>query len=246
MDEIVAADLPFDAQEVTRDEAIELFAKRNEKFKVEISGIPEGERSRCTRTATGSTSASAARPVDRRDRRSSCSRSPAPTGAAITQQDAPADLRHRVLRQEGARRVAQAAEEAEKRDHRKLGKELDLFEFHPFAPGAAFWPPKGTALYTMLAEYMRKLLLDERLRRDQDAAALQQGAVGALGPLGQVQREHVQSSRPRSRSFSLKPMNCPAHLHLQHGAARATAICRCACTRRTCCTATRPRARSAA
>src|SRR6185312_17515345 len=51
-------------------------------------------------------------------------------------------------------------EEAKKRDHRKLGKELDLFHFHPYAPGSAFWTPKGTALYQTLSGYMRKLTLE--------------------------------------------------------------------------------------
>ncbi len=53
-------------------------------------------------------------------------------------------------------------EEAKKRDHRKLGKELDLFHFHPFAPGAAFWTPKGTALYTAL----QRLHAQARARRN--------------------------------------------------------------------------------
>ena len=51
-------------------------------------------------------------------------------------------------------------EEAKKRDHRKLGKELDLFIFHPFAPGAPFWTDRGTALYNMLNSYMRELQRD--------------------------------------------------------------------------------------
>jgi len=49
-------------------------------------------------------------------------------------------------------------EEARKRDHRKLGRELGLFTFHPWAPGAAFWLHKGTVLYNLLAGYMREVL----------------------------------------------------------------------------------------
>src|SRR5262249_16638549 len=49
-------------------------------------------------------------------------------------------------------------EEAKKRDHRKLGRELGLFTFHQWAPGAAFWLPKGTTLYNTLAQYMRQML----------------------------------------------------------------------------------------
>ena len=50
-------------------------------------------------------------------------------------------------------------EEAKKRDHRKLGKDLGLFHFHPWAPGAAFWLGKGTTVYHTIAEYMRDVLL---------------------------------------------------------------------------------------
>src|SRR5205814_6347926 len=53
----------------------------------------------------------------------------------------------------------QRIEEAKKRDHRKLGRELGLFTFHPWAPGAAFWMDKGTTLYNTLANYMRGVLL---------------------------------------------------------------------------------------
>ena len=49
-------------------------------------------------------------------------------------------------------------EEAKKRDHRRVGKDLGLFTFHPWAPGAAFWLGKGTTLYNLLANYMREVL----------------------------------------------------------------------------------------
>ena len=82
-------------------------------------------------------------------------------------------------------------EEAKKRDHRKLGRELGLFTFHQWAPGAAFWLDKGTTLYNTLANYMRDVLLPRRLRRGEDAARLQQGAVGDVRPLGALPAEHV-------------------------------------------------------
>ena len=49
-------------------------------------------------------------------------------------------------------------EEAKKRDHRRIGKDIGLFMFHPWAPGAAFWSGKGTTLYHLLADYMREVL----------------------------------------------------------------------------------------
>ncbi len=82
----------------------------------------------------------------------------------------------------------QRLEEAKKRDHRKLGRETGLFMFHPWAPGAAFWLDKGTVLWNTLANYMRERAGPGRLRRGQDAAHLQQGAVGDVRPLAALPR----------------------------------------------------------
>ena len=102
-------------------------------------------------------------------------------------------------------------EEAKKRDHRKLGKELELFITHPYAPGSAFWLPKGAVLYQTLSDPMRDAAARRGLRRGEDAAHLQQGALGDLGPLGEVSGEHVHL-RERGADLSLKPMNCPSHM----------------------------------
>ena len=85
----------------------------------------------------------------------------------------------------------QRLEEAKKRDHRKLGKDLGLFMFHPWAPGATFWLAKGTTLWNTLADYMRGVLLPGRLRRGEGADRLQQGAVGDVRPLAALPPEHV-------------------------------------------------------
>ena len=90
-------------------------------------------------------------------------------------------------------------EEARKRDHRKLGKELDLFAFHDVAPGAVFWMPHGTDALQRAADAMRRLCSPNGYAGDQDAAALQQEAVGDERPLGQVPREHVPHPRHRGR-----------------------------------------------
>ena len=82
-------------------------------------------------------------------------------------------------------------EEAKKRDHRRVGKDLGLFMFHPWAPGAAFWLGKGTTLYNLLADYMRERAVPGRLHRGQDAAHLQQGALGDVRALAALPPEHV-------------------------------------------------------
>ncbi len=115
-------------------------------------------------------------------------------------------------------------EEAEKRDHRRLGKELDLFHFHPYSPGAAFWTPKGTALYTTLATYMRQLALGSGYVEIKTPLLYNKGLWETSGHWGKYKENMflVEDSElraagdPEPYSFSLKPMNCPSH-HLYYG-----------------------------
>ncbi len=115
-------------------------------------------------------------------------------------------------------------EEAEKRDHRRLGKELDLFHFHPYSPGAAFWTPKGTALYTTLSAYMRQLALGSGYVEIKTPLLYNKGLWETSGHWGKYKENMflVEDSElraagdPEPYSFSLKPMNCPSH-HLYYG-----------------------------
>ena len=126
-------------------------------------------------------------------------------------------------KQEDLDAYLQQLEEAEKRDHRRLGREMDLFHFQEEGPGVVFWHPKGWTMFQELIAYMRRRLT-RGLRGGQRAADARQGAVGDLGPLGLVPREHVrevaQSDRRTEdeRVFALKPMNCPGHIQIfKHG-----------------------------
>ena len=138
---------------------------------------------------------------------------------------APAHLRHRVLRQEGARRVAaRSRRRREKRDHRKLGKELDLFHFHPVAPGAAFWTPQGhRALHDAAdcdapAAPRRTATWRSRRRCSSTRRCGRRAATGASTSENMflVLDTRRPSCRGRAHDFSLKPMNCPSH-HLFYG-----------------------------
>ena len=82
-------------------------------------------------------------------------------------------------------------EEAEKRDHRKLGREMDLFHFQEEGPGVVFWHAKGWTTFQQLIAYMRRRLADD-YQEVQGAAAARQVAVGDLRPLGLVLRQHVR------------------------------------------------------
>jgi threonyl-tRNA synthetase len=109
-------------------------------------------------------------------------------------------------------------EEAKRRDHRKLGKELDLFHFHPYAPGAAFWTPKGTALYNVLSGYMRKLLLDNGYVEIKTPLLYNKGLWETSGHWEKYKENMflVLDTETGEHDFSVKPMNCPSH-HLYFG-----------------------------
>lgn len=103
-------------------------------------------------------------------------------------------------------------EEARKRDHRKLGKELDLFIFHPFAPGAPFWTDKGTHLYNTLNSYMRELQRDGY--QEIKTPLLYSKALWELSGHWGKYRENmflVHNNETGDQDMSLKPMNCPSH-----------------------------------
>ena len=110
-------------------------------------------------------------------------------------------------------------EEARKRDHRRLGKELDLFMFHPFAPGAAFWTHKGTLVYHLLGEWMRDVLLKNAYEAVKTPLLFNKGLWEQSGHWG-VYRENmflVLDNETGEHDMSLKPMNCPSH-HLMFAA----------------------------
>ena len=115
--------------------------------------------------------------------------------------------------------------EEAKRDHRRLGKELGLFMFHPFAPGAPFWLPKGEHIYNLLSRGMRDLLVDKS------------GYVSVKTPLifdkelwetsghwehysdnmfsftdDEEGGDNSETHGDDCRTFGLKPMNCPSHM----------------------------------
>ena len=122
----------------------------------------------------------------------------------FAQRAAAAHLRHGLGRREGAEGLPHRLEEAEKRDHRRLGREMDLFHLQEEAVGSVFWHPKGWTLYRTIEAYMRGRLEAGRLRRGQDAAADRPRAVGGVGPLGEVPRAHVHVAREPRTSASAR------------------------------------------
>jgi threonyl-tRNA synthetase len=107
----------------------------------------------------------------------------------------------------------QLIEEAKKRDHRKLGKELDLFSFHPEAPASPFFHPKGTVVYNRLTQYVRDLYHQTEY---QEIITPQVMDVSLWHKSGHYDnyRENMYFTEVDEREFALKPMNCPASTYV--------------------------------
>jgi threonyl-tRNA synthetase len=102
-------------------------------------------------------------------------------------------------------------EEAKKRDHRKLGKELGLFTFHPWAPGAAFWQDKGTTLYNTLADYMRGVLLPNGYVEVKTPIIFNKQLWETSGHWAHYRQNMFQVQGSEGEEMAMKAMNCPGH-----------------------------------
>jgi threonyl-tRNA synthetase len=102
-------------------------------------------------------------------------------------------------------------EEAEKRDHRKLGRELDLFHIDEHAPGLVFWHPKGWTLWQGVEQYMRRVYQDNGYQEVKGPQLLDKGLWEKTGHWDKY-RENMFITESEKREYALKPMNCPGHI----------------------------------
>ena len=208
MKEIIARDKPFTKEVWSREQAKKTFRDMGENFKVElVDAIPEDQTIKIYKqgdwfdlcrgphmTSTGKVGNAfklmkVAGAYWRGD-----SNNPMLTriyGTAFAKQD---EL-DAYLKQ---------LEEAEKRDHRRLGREMDLFHFQEEAPGSVFWHPKGWTLFQALENYIRRRQQEFGFCGSQRAAAHGFIAVGGLRPHGDLPREHVPDAAARGRRTRLR------------------------------------------
>ena len=213
MRRIIAEDLPIERSEMPVDEAIAIFEGQGDPLKVQIAReLPEGERVSCYRQGEF---------ID-------LCRGPhvASTGrlgvftlthsaGAYWKGDEKNPMLQRiygssVLTQKELDAYLQRLEDARARDHRKLGRELDLFTFHPLAPASPFFLPKGAALYNGLLAYLRA----EYARRGYDEVVTPQIFDADLFRISghyDNYRENMYFTEIDEREFGVKPMNCPGH-----------------------------------
>jgi len=104
-------------------------------------------------------------------------------------------------------------EEAEKRDHRKLGKQLDLFHMEDNAPGMVFWHPKGWALWLEIESYMRKMFQDYDYHEIKTPAVLDKALWEKSGHWENYE-ENMFTTSSENREYAVKPMNCPGHVQV--------------------------------
>jgi threonyl-tRNA synthetase len=215
MRKIVAEDNAIERSEMSKDDAIRIFEGQNDPLKVEIiRGIPD-ERVSCYR---------------QKDFIDLCRGPHVPstgklgvfklthTAGAYWKGDEKNPMLQRIygasfLTQKELDDYLKQQEEARARDHRKLGKELELFAFHPWAPASPFFLPKGAVIYNGLLEYMR----GEYAKRGYQEVVTPQIFDAELFKLsGHYQNyyENMYWTEIDEREFGVKPMNCPGHFLL--------------------------------
>ena len=104
-------------------------------------------------------------------------------------------------------------EEAEKRDHRKLGKQLDLFHIQEEAPGMVFWHPNGWSIWQQVEQYLRKILKENSYQEIRTPQVLDKALWERSGHWENF-RENMFTTHSEERNFAIKPMNCPGHVQV--------------------------------
>jgi threonyl-tRNA synthetase len=221
MKELASADLPVHRKVMPRDEAVEFFKKQGELYKAEIiASIPAGETislygqgdwiDLCRGPhvpSTGKLKAFKLMKVAgaywRGDSRNEMLQRI--YGTAWPDKKSLDDYLHRL-------------EEAEKRDHRRIGKELDLFHFQEEAPGAVFWHPKGWTVFQTLVRYMREKQAQAGFEEVNAPELMDVSLWQASGHLEKFGENMYLARTPDERMYAIKPMNCPGHVQIfKHG-----------------------------
>lgn len=223
MDEIVKRDLPIVREEMDRDEAVKNFNSIGEHYKAEIIGsIPAGETISLYRQG---------------DYVDLCRGPHVPStgrlrvhklmklAGAYWRGDSKNEMLQRIYGTAWAKKDDMAAylhmlEEAEKRDHRRLGKELDLFHFQEEAPGLIFWHARGWALWQQVEQYMRRVYQDNGYQEVKAPQLLDRSLWEKSGHWSKY-KENMFTTESENRYYALKPMNCPGHIQIFNSAVRS-------------------------
>ncbi len=216
MHELAEADYPISRRELPRDEAIAYFRGLGEEFKAKIiADIPVGEtlslykqgefEDLCRGPHVPSTGHLKAFKLTK-------------LAGAYWRGDARNEMLQRIYGTAWADKKSLAdylyrQEEAEKRDHRKLGRALELFHFQEIAPGMVFWHPKGWTLYQILEQYMRSRLAQFGYQEIKTPQLVDKVLWEKSGHWDNF-RDDMFVTETENRIYAIKPMNCPCHVQV--------------------------------
>ncbi len=214
MRELAAQDLPFERRMLPKDEAKAHFAARGEPLKVELIEDKGGPVVSCYALGDAFLDFCTGPHVPSSGRLKAFTL--LSTSNAYWKGDAKNQPMQRIY---GTAYFSDAdlkahlarVEEAKKRDHRRLGRELGLFTFHPWAPGAAFWLAKGTTLYHLLADYMREVLFAAGYVEIKTPLVFNKALWEASGHWAHY-RENMFLIEAEGEQMGVKAMNCPGHM----------------------------------
>ncbi|MEJ8840369.1 threonine--tRNA ligase [Ramlibacter sp. AN1133] len=214
MTEIAARDEPVTRRVLPRDEAVKHFKEMGENYKAEIIGsIPAGEdvslyaegrfEDLCRGPHVPSTGKLKFFKLMK-------------VAGAYWRGDHRNEMLQRVYgtawaSKEELQQYLTMLEEAERRDHRKLGRELDLFHLEEVSPGVVFWHPKGWAIWQAVEQYMRQVYRDNGYLEVKGPQILDKSLWEKTGHWDKY-RENMFVTESEKREYALKPMNCPGHV----------------------------------
>jgi threonyl-tRNA synthetase len=219
MREHIAADEPFEREDVPVDEALERFRDEGQDYKVElIEDLIRDEGVETVSLYTNGPFTDLCRgPHSPTTKRIGAIKLQSVAGA-YWRGDANRKMLTRVygtafFKQSELDAFLEQLEEARARDHRKLGPQLGLFTFSPVSPGATFWLPRGTVLFNELVALNRRMQ-EERGYVEVKTPLLYESHLWETSGHWGKYKENIFVAEYEDREFGLKPMNCPGHCHL--------------------------------
>ena len=214
MGELAANDEPVERQVLPRDEAVAFFKAQGEHYKAEIiASIPEGEAVSLYREG-GFTDLCRGPHVPSTGKLKHFKLMK--VAGAYWRGDHRNEMLQRIYgtawaSKDELQQYLTMLEEAEKRDHRKLGRELDLFHIDDHAPGTVFWHAKGWTLWQEVEQYMRRVYRDNGYHEVKGPQILDSALWEKTGHWDKY-RDNMFVTESEKRDYALKPMNCPGHV----------------------------------
>jgi|TARA_B110000438_G_scaffold12208_1_gene11944 threonyl-tRNA synthetase len=219
MQKIITSGAPINKSLVSKNDAISLFKERSENYKVEIIQNSDQEDDFQIYNQGSSGFIDLCRGPHLPSLKHIGAFKLTKIAGAYWKGDAKNEMLQRIygtawLNNKDLKKYLFRLEEAEKRDHRKLGKIMDLFHFQDEAPGAIFWHPKGWRLFQRLIDYMRKKQTEAGYSEVNTPELMDRSLWEASGHWESFGEHMFTTETGDGRNFAIKPMNCPGHVQI--------------------------------